>query len=363
MKDCTNCDPCPPCETQLPETCEALDTTADAARIVVEDSAFCKRTVLAPDNISLLQHDENGVVSWRDGSIASPIKLPQMQPHTIDNVPSIFVLRADGTVKVWEPSNTSDDYIAYWDGSNWRIGTLVSLLPSGNGVLTSNGSTLSFVSGANGDFLQIIGGNPQFSSTIPGGTPVGSAVAFAGAVIPTGWLLCDGSPYGRTALDANPQPGLFAVIGTTYGIGDGLTTFNIPDLRAMFVRGLDNGRGVDPLRSLGTQQAFTIQQHNHGGNTGFFDSQHTHAFSGTTGVDSPDHTHSQTGTSGVSGTGFANTVSLPISSQTGGASTRHTHTFSGTTATGGSNHQHTIAFDGSTETRPVNVAMNYIIKT
>lgn len=170
--------------------------------------------------------------------------------------------------------------------------------------------------------------------------------------------------YGRTALDPSPQVNLFGVIGTTYGIGDGLTNFAVPDLRGMFVRGFDNGRNIDPLRVFGTQQADSFKSHNHSGNTGLFNATHTHSFSGTTGVDSPDHVHAysldQTPTPGF---GNAGNINDGLSTaNTGGASTRHTHTYSGTTSSGGTNHQHTIASDGQTETRPQNVAMNYIIK-
>lgn len=50
---------------------------------------------------------------------------------------------------------------------------------------------------------------------------------------------------------------------TQYGDGDGVTTFSLPDLRAEFLRGLDNGRGVDAGRVLGSFQADEIGQHNH----------------------------------------------------------------------------------------------------
>lgn len=55
--------------------------------------------------------------------------------------------------------------------------------------------------------------------------PVGTVSAFAGASAPDGWLLCDGAFAGRTA-----KPGLFAAIGTTWGAGDGVSTFQLPDL-------------------------------------------------------------------------------------------------------------------------------------
>ena len=64
------------------------------------------------------------------------------------------------------------------------------------------------------------------------GNPIGSVQAFAGSTIPTGWLLCDGSAVSRTTYAA-----LFAVIGTTYGTGNGSTTFNLPNLINIFIQG------------------------------------------------------------------------------------------------------------------------------
>ena len=74
----------------------------------------------------------------------------------------------------------------------------------------------------------------------------------------TGWLLCNGQVVSRTTYAA-----LFAVIGTTYGAGDGSTTFGVPDLRGEFLRGLDLGRGVDSGRVLGTAQAQQVLAHKH----------------------------------------------------------------------------------------------------
>ena len=65
------------------------------------------------------------------------------------------------------------------------------------------------------------------------GIPTGTVSAFAGSAAPTGYALCDGSAVNRTV-----QAALFSVIGTTYGIGDGSTTFNLPDLRGRVVAGL-----------------------------------------------------------------------------------------------------------------------------
>lgn len=87
---------------------------------------------------------------------------------------------------------------------------------------------------------------------------VGAVVGFAGADPPDGWLECDGAALSRTTY-AN----LFAVIGTTFGEGDGTTTFHLPDLRGEFVRGWDHGRGIDPDRVLGSAQADEIRSHDH----------------------------------------------------------------------------------------------------
>jgi microcystin-dependent protein len=96
--------------------------------------------------------------------------------------------------------------------------------------------------------------------TVPFGTP------------PNGTLECDGSAISRTV-----YADLFEVIGTSYGDGDTSTTFNIPDYRGEFLRGLDNGRGLDPNAStrtdrgdgtvgdfVGTNQASEFESHSHG---------------------------------------------------------------------------------------------------
>lgn len=71
--------------------------------------------------------------------------------------------------------------------------------------------------------------------------PIGAIFSFPLETPPTGYLVCDGSAVSRTTY-AN----LFALLGTTYGAGDGSTTFNLPDYRGKFLRGYDNGAGNDP---------------------------------------------------------------------------------------------------------------------
>ncbi|MEH6564572.1 MAG: phage tail protein [Halopseudomonas sp.] len=79
--------------------------------------------------------------------------------------------------------------------------------------------------------------------------PSGLVAHFARSSAPTGWLKANGAAVGRVA-----YADLFAAIGTTFGAGDGFNTFNLPDLRGEFVRGWDDGRGVDAGRLLGSWQ-------------------------------------------------------------------------------------------------------------
>lgn len=72
-----------------------------------------------------------------------------------------------------------------------------------------------------------------------GGIPTGALTPFAGSSAPTGWLLCYGQAVSRTT-----YADLFAVIGTTYGSGDGSTTFSLPDMRGRVAAGRDNMGGT-----------------------------------------------------------------------------------------------------------------------
>jgi microcystin-dependent protein len=90
------------------------------------------------------------------------------------------------------------------------------------------------------------------------GMPVGAVMHYPVNSIPAGWLKANGDAVSRAT-----YAGLFSVIGTTYGAGDGATTFNLPDLRAEFLRGLDDGRGIDAGRAVGSAQAGQMPSHTH----------------------------------------------------------------------------------------------------
>lgn len=88
--------------------------------------------------------------------------------------------------------------------------------------------------------------------------PSGAVLPFAMSAAPAGWLKANGALVSRTTYAA-----LFAAIGTTFGVGDGVTTFALPDLRGEFMRGFDDGRGVDISRVLGSLQLDASQGHTH----------------------------------------------------------------------------------------------------
>lgn len=88
--------------------------------------------------------------------------------------------------------------------------------------------------------------------------PAGEIAYFARNTAPSGYIKANGAAVSRTTYAA-----LFAAIGTTFGAGDGSTTFTLPDLRGEFVRGWDDSRGVDSSRVFGSSQAGSIESHNH----------------------------------------------------------------------------------------------------
>lgn len=83
------------------------------------------------------------------------------------------------------------------------------------------------------------GGVPSWAPATDVAMPIGATIPFAGSAAPTGYLVCDGAEVNRTTYAA-----LFAIIGTTWGVGNGTTTFNVPDLRGRTVIGVGTGAGL-----------------------------------------------------------------------------------------------------------------------
>ena len=176
--------------------------------------------------------------------------------------------------------------------------------------------------------------------------------------VPNGYLMCDGA-----AVDRATYADLFAIIGTTYGNGDGSTTFNVPDLRNLFIRGFPDGRGSDsePNRAIGSIQPsltalprtpYTAPQ----------DAEGAHGHTGTL-LTAGAHSHGvRLGTTSGSSSNFFR--------QSGGSESRgvamdrkgeHRHTITVANAGGHTHNAGSPAFDS--ETRPQMMSAVYVIST
>lgn len=184
-------------------------------------------------------------------------------------------------------------------------------------------------------------GTHRFADPSLGIVPLGACLPYtlpttSGADIPRGFLLCDGREVDRVTYKA-----YFDRVGTTYGAGDGVLTFNLPDMRQRVPIGVgaagtastlgEEGGALDHTHSFGSHThsvaitSTSSGDHSHGGNTGT-DGAHTHTYSDTTSTPSS---------------------SVEVQSGTGSdaASTSHTHTSTNTTSSDGS-HSHTISSSG-----------------
>ena len=169
--------------------------------------------------------------------------------------------------------------------------------------------------------------------------PSGIILPWAGGLVaPTGWLLCDGTAY----LIAT-YPKLSAAIGTAWNTSAPAGSFNVPDFRGAFLRGLDSGRGLDPSRAFATFQGDMFASHTH--------AQNAHAH-GTTEFNHSHVYQTPVGASAYQGGGsFAVNAGSPASTQ--GAVTGLT--INAATATN--------LNTGGAETAPKNYAVPFIIRT
>ena len=246
--------------------------------------------------------------------------------------------------QLWQDTSQTPDELKMWDGTNW-----VRVDPDGIDQTFADARYLQITAAAT-TYLALAGGTLTGNLTLPGvptttnmaatkgyvdtqiaGIPAATDMTPAGTVIwtarttaPTGYLKANGAAVSRTTYAT-----LFAAIGTLYGVGDNSTTFNLPDLRGEFVRGWDDGRGIDTGRTMGSNQAQSYQSHNHS----ITDVQHSHSYQSAS-----------SGENCVVGSGRAVEA---ISQSTGLA-------FTGITGTNNS---------GGTETRPRNIALLGCIKT
>lgn len=317
-------------------------------------------TTATPSSINL------GQVSYAtlNGTAVTPPTLSD-QNHTI------LMDMSAGNNTVALPGVTSNrEYSITKKDSSLNILTITT--PTGG---TINGSTNSIKLKVQGDsvILQNNGGNDWWIiGDSRDSTPVGTIISSAksSATPPPGYVACDGSSKTRTDV---MMVDLYAAIGTAWGGADS-THFNVPDLRGMFLRGVDGGRNADTDRNsrtvaniggnsgdtVGSYEGDAISSHNHtfaaSGNTG---NAGSHNHTGYPGVAVPNGFWGlikrtaggdNTGQGHDSSTNEPDIVATPTGIPTDGD---HAHTYSISGTTGSS---------GATESRPKNMDVYYFIK-
>lgn len=317
-------------------------TGSNASVVVIDNAAGSQGSVLALKNAGAFKwniyntstntftvYDVVGGTNFISAATGGSILLGASQGFAITNTGSIGI--NNGSPRCSFDISTTDAIILPVGSQSQRPGTPV------NGMMRYSTTINSFEGYVNNAWSPV------------GGVPTGGVVALASTSVPTGFLECNGAAISRTTYST-----LYSVINTIYGVGDGSTTFNLPDLRGTTVRGYDDGRGLDPGRSFGTYQGDAYASHNHTASVS--DPGHTHS----TNVSDPGHWHyvnagmygsgsggadlnPQHGVNGATTTTVTTGVSVSVNGSTTGISV----------STGAS---------GSSETRAKNVALMYCIK-
>ncbi|MFZ2587894.1 MAG: phage tail protein [Alphaproteobacteria bacterium] len=239
-------------------------------------------------------------------------------------------LTTDGSALSWDGVDASDLADGSVTKAKLENGTANRLMGyDGSGLVgeVSVGSGLSLVSGV-------------LAAAVVG-VPSGVVVPFAGAVAPSGWMMCDGSAVSRAT-----YADLFTAVGTVFGSGDGSTTFNLPDLRGRSVFGVDAMGGSAASRVTSGVSGIA------GGTLGAVGGNeamqgHTHT------VTDPGHTHGENASSGGGGSG----TGIQGLGSGSGALASNVSTVSATTGI-------TVASYGSggSQNMPPAMMLNYIVK-
>ena len=220
------------------------------------------------------------------------------------------------------------------------------IVMAGTGALKlPNGTTAQRPTAATGQIrfnnttTEFEGYNGSAWGGLASGVPTGTILAHAANTPPTGFLECNGSNISRSTYAT-----LFSTISTTFGVGDGSSTFALPDLRGQFIRGWANTGSTDASRVFGSTQTDQNKNHTHT----------TDSTSLTGGI----RKISEGFGAGGSATGVFTKTADGNNTITGSSSTSPVGgvDFDGT-------HTHTISSSGGgTEARPTNLALMYIIK-
>ena len=239
---------------------------------------------------------------------------------------AIQISSSGGTARTVMSADSTDSIFAVSDDRNFTVKTNATTR------LTVNSTDATFTVPVVLPAIPTTALQAATKSYVDQVTPPGMIATYAGTSAPTGWLACQGQAISRTT-----YADLYTAISTTWGSGDGSTTFNVPDLRGMFVRGTGtNATGsssgaVGP--SVGAYAADTYLNHSHTAT----DSGHAHTYSYSAVV--------------------------PGGSAIAGGSPYQNGSTGGTTGTGTANITVAASTTGGTETKPKNYGVLYIIKT
>lgn len=242
-------------------------------------------------------------------------------------------LKADSTDgSLIRPSNWNDDHKIELDGAG-LLGRLDDTPGDGGSIEIGYG---------------LVAEGNRLDASRPGGI-----VFHCGTTAPAGTLKANGAEVSRTAYAR-----LFAVIGTTFGAGNGTTTFNLPDYRGAFIRALDDGKGRDPGRTLAAFQDSQNKSHAHAASTNeggwhnhsaWADANGNHQH----GVNIPGDSWSEQNSTVISVSGRqAHTKNVYVVTEWGG---NHAHGI-GVNASGSHTHVVNIGPEGGAEARPMNFA-------
>ncbi|SFG37360.1 tail fiber protein [Neptunomonas qingdaonensis] len=228
------------------------------------------------------------------------------------------------------------------------LGTIVAILTAGWNAAEKAAEAIAENPSRIADELSKI---PEFSDVIAmkaTGVPVGSIMPFGGEITTDvrnklhelGWLPCTGEPVSR-----NEFKELFSVIGTAWG-APGSLSYNLPDLRGRFIRGVDGNSGQD-LES--TKRVSSNKGGNSGNMVGSYQNESTRMPTNSWDISDGSHTHTTNGKPWIAG-----------ASKEGSFPSGTEHPLSTPSITGGS-HGHSIN-GGDAETRPKNVYVNWLIR-
>lgn len=192
---------------------------------VTKGRTFVSGEVVTPTKLNTLV-DSATVTQIVDADISSSAAIADTKLATISTAGKVANSATTAT-----SANTASAIVARDASGNFSAATI-----------TATAVSATTISGSAGTFL----------------VPTGAVMAFTMNAAPSGWLAANGAAVSRATYSA-----LFALLGVTYGGGDGINTFNLPDLRGYFVRGAGTNADGTTSGTFGAKQADAFQGHRH----------------------------------------------------------------------------------------------------